>query len=297
MEGTLRSMTGFGAAQGVLSERYEASVHLASVNARFFELAVRTQPRLDATELEQAMRAVIGERVVRGRVQAMLRLQPLASAATGISFRWDVAEALAAELARRPAGIDLAPLSLRDLLALPGFAEGLGEVALSDGEREALLALVGRARDELAESREREAAALLPQIDEEVAALDAFAAWLAGVNAEVTRALLGRLRDRVSELLGGVVPAEDRLLVEAAVAAERANVSEEVQRLRSHLGQVRTLLEEGVAVGKKLDFLAQELLREVNTAASKCREAGMGEQVVTAKAAVEKLREQFANLE
>ena len=90
---------------------------------------------------------------------------------------------------------------------------------------------------------------------------------------------------------------QDRVLQEAAVAADRADVAEEVQRLAAHLAHLRSLLAAGGTAGKKLDFLFQELLREVNTAASKCREVGMGERVVSAKAALEKLREQCANLE
>jgi uncharacterized protein (TIGR00255 family) len=98
-------------------------------------------------------------------------------------------------------------------------------------------------------------------------------------------------------MLAGTEVSQDRVLQEAAIAAERADVAEEVQRLAAHLTHLRALLAEGGAVGKKLDFLLQEVLREVNTAASKCREVGMGERVVGAKAALEKLREQCANLE
>ena len=297
MAGTLLSMTGFGTAHGALSERFEAVVRLAAVNGRFLELAVRTQPRLDTIELEPMLRGVLGEAITRGRVQVNLQLQPLVAGGSGLSFRWEVAAALLAELERRPAGLDLAPLSLRDLMAVPGFTEGGGELVLRDDERDALKALVASARDELVAARAREAAALRSQIDGETAVIVAFTEWLATVNREVAGALLGRLKERLVELLGGVAPPEERLLVEAALAADRADVSEEIERLRAHLAHLRRLLDAGGPVGKKLDFLVQELLREVNTAGSKCREAGMGERVVEAKAAIEKLREQFANLE
>jgi uncharacterized protein (TIGR00255 family) len=295
--GRLYSMTGFGAAQGTLSERLAAAVRLTSINARFLELSVRSQPRIDTMELEPALRAALGKAIGRGRVAVGLQFQATAMQGTGVALRWEVAESLLAELERRPAGLELAPLSLRDLLAVPGFVEGGGELVLGEDERDALLALVESARDDLAASRAREAAALLPQIESEIALLAAFCDWLATVNREVAAAVLVRLRARLAELLGGVTPPDERLLVEAALVADRADVSEEIERLRAHLAELRRLLDAGGVVGKKLDFLVQELLREVNTAGSKCREAGMGDRIVEAKAAIEKLREQFANLE
>jgi uncharacterized protein (TIGR00255 family) len=295
MSGTLRSMTGFGEARGELSGRWTAQVRLASVNARFLEVVVRTTPRLDTTELEPAARSVLAERIVRGRVVVTLELQPRPGAA-GPTFRWEAAQALVASLAERPSGVELAPLQLRDLLALPGFVEG-GETALDEGERTRLLELLAAARDVLAAAREREAAALRPQLDGEAARLAEFAGWLRATGAGLREGLLKRMRERLATLLEGRAVAEERLLQEAALLADRADTAEEVERLDAHLAHLRRLLTDGGAVGKKLDFLLQELLREVNTAASKCREAGMGERVVEAKAALERLREQAANLE
>ncbi|TAM54398.1 MAG: DUF1732 domain-containing protein [Acidobacteria bacterium] len=297
MAGTLRSMTGFGQAGGELSERLRAEVRLTSVNSRFLEVALRTHPRLDSAELETALRSVLAAGVARGRVQVTMDFAVLGRAATGLVLHWEVAEALLAALAQRPAGIELAPLELRDLLALPGFAEGGGELALTADEQQALLALVGDARDGLVAAREREAAALLPQVAGELDLLTSFRGWLAEVNDQVRTSLMARLSDRLAALLDGAEVNQDRLLQEAAIAADRADVAEEVQRLAAHLDHFSRLLAQGGPVGKKIDFLLQELLREVNTAGSKCREAGMGERVVEAKAALEKLREQCANLE
>ncbi len=297
MAGTLRSMTGFGQAGGELSERLRAEVRLTSVNSRFLEVALRTHPRIDTAELEAALRPVLAAGVARGRVQVTVDLALVARAEAGLVLHWEVAESLLAALAQRPAGIELAPLELRDLLALPGFAEGGGELGLTPEEQQALLALVGQARDGLVAVREREAAALLPQVAGEIALLTSFRGWLAEVNDQVRTSLMARLKERLASLLDGTEVSQDRLLQEAAVAADRADVAEEVQRLAAHLDHFERLLAQGGPVGKKIDFLLQELLREVNTAGSKCREAGMGERVVEAKAALEKLREQCANLE
>ncbi len=292
----LRSMTGYGAATGAISDRIEAGVRLASVNARFLETAVRLWPRIEVDDLETSVRRVLSESVERGRVQVTIELKVRPGAGAALELRWEVAEALLAALARKPAGLDLAPLSLRDLLALPGFSEG-GALALADDERAALLALLAQARDALVAEREREAAALLPSLRAAAAELAAFREWLAATNAEIGAALLARLRERLARLVEGTAVPEERLAVEAGILADRADVSEEAERLSAHLDHLDRLLSGGGAVGKKLDFLLQELLREVNTSASKCRDAGMGERVVAAKSALEKLREQAANLE
>lgn len=294
---TLRSMTGFGSAEGPLSDRLLAHIRLTSLNARYLELTIRTQPRLEIGELEPVLRGVLSTAIARGRVQVNLELQPTGARAVALSFRPEAAAALLGALATLPAELRLAPVALRDLLSLPGFVEGGGDLALDDEERGRLLALVAAARDRLVLDREKEAAALLPQIEAEVGTLADFRAWLDSVNGQIQAALLVRLRERLAKLLDGAAVDEQRLLQEAALLADRADVSEEVQRLAAHLDHLRRLLAEGGPVGKKIDFLLQELLREVNTSASKCRDAGMGERVVAAKAALEKLREQCANLE
>ncbi len=297
MSARLRSMTGFGSASGELSPRLAGHVRLTSVNGRFLELSLRSQPRLELSELEGAVRAVLADGLARGRVQVLIELQATGGSSASFRFNWEVASALARELAQRPAGLELAPLALRDLLGLPGFAEGMAEPALGDAERARLLVLLGQARDALIEDRAKEAAALLPQIEGEIAVIASFAAWLRETNGQLQPLLLARLRQRLATLLEGSAVPEERLLAEAAVLAERSDVAEEVERLEAHLAHLRGLLAGGGAVGKKLDFLLQEMLREVNTSASKCREAGMGERVVGAKAALENLREQLANLE
>ncbi len=296
MSRALQSMTGFGQAAGDVSERLSAEVRLASVNARFLEVTLRVFPRIEATELEAAVRTVLAQGVTRGKVIVTMDLTWRSRQAAALQLNWDVAALLQAELERRPAGLELAPLTLRDLLSLPGFVEGGRELSLEEAEQEALLGIVAKAREALVQRRESEAEALMPQVRALLGELEAFHRWLETVNASVGEALLARLSERIRNAVGELVP-EDRLIQEAAVLADRADVSEEVQRLGAHLAHLRSLLDGGGAVGKKLDFLLQELLREVNTSGSKCRETGMGERVVAAKAALEKLREQCANLE
>jgi uncharacterized protein (TIGR00255 family) len=297
MGGVLASMTGFGHATGLLSDRFNADVRLTTLNSRFLEVVLRVFPRMETAELEVTVRSVITEQMARGKVVVTVELRPSTErAAPGLRLSWDVAQALLDELGRRPAGLELAPLALRDLLALPGFVEGGQELRLEEDEVAALLRLIGAARSGAVERRREEAAALLAQILAELGELEEFTAWLKEVNGRLRELLTARVRERLTAAVGGLI-GDERIVAEAALLADRADVSEEVERLTAHLAHFRGLLAAGGAVGKKIDFLLQELLREVNTAGSKCREAGMGERVVGAKAALEKIREQCANLE
>jgi uncharacterized protein (TIGR00255 family) len=297
MAGVLASMTGFGHAAGPLSDRFNADVRLTTLNSRFLEVVLRVFPRMETAELETTVRSVMTEQMSRGKVVVTVELRPSAERSTpGLRLSWEVAQSLLDELARRPAGLDLAPLALRDLLALPGFVEGGQELRLGEDETAALLALIAAARSGAVERRREEAAALLAQILAEIGELEEFNVWLKEVNGRLRELLTARVRERLTAAVGGLI-GDERIVAEAAVLADRADVSEEVERLGAHLAHFRGLLAGGGAVGKKIDFLLQELLREVNTAGSKCREAGMGERVVGAKAALEKIREQCANLE
>jgi len=290
----LASMTGIAELQGELSPRVGVRVKVWSVNARGLEPVVRILPKGDYPELELALRKVVGDKVARGRVNVVCQLT-FASAESYFQLNWDVASALAAQLAAKPSELPLASLTFADLVSLPGFLEP-SVAQLTEEERQKLINIVQRALEELHQSRTQEASYLGPWILQELEQLDRFVAFLAQEGAALRQVLLERLRQRMAELLGEGVD-EARLLQEAAFAAEKADVAEEKNRLAAHLAHFRKLLAEGGAVGRKLDFLVQEMLREVNTAGSKLREAGVGERVVEAKAALERLREQIANLE
>jgi uncharacterized protein (TIGR00255 family) len=297
MAHTLQSMTGFGHAAGELSPRLAAEFRLTSLNSRFLEVVLRVYPRMETTELEAPVRSVLASRLARGKVTVTADLAWRArEGSAALKLNWEVASLLLQELAHRPAQLELAPLTLRDLAALPGFLETGREMRLDETEQEAFLGLVASASEALVRRRQEEAAALLPQIEREIGELREFHCWLGEVNLGVKDALLNRLRERVRAAVGDLLP-PDRLLQEAALLADRSDVSEEVERLGAHLAHLEDLLAKAGPVGKKVDFLLQELLREVNTAGSKCREAGMGERVVAAKASLERLREQCANLE
>lgn len=293
MMGKLYSMTGLGEAAGTVSDRLSARVRVWSVNSKGLEVSVRILPRGDYPELELACRREVSARASRGRVSLVLELKRTDWQEV-LRFNWQVAEALAQQLAAKPSVLPLAPVHLGELLSIPGFVE-TGDEALTPQEQEGLLGLVNTALGELAAARAREAQLLLPFLQKELEVVEEFAAYLAREGEGLRQALYQRLSQRLASLVAEGVE-EQRLLQEAAFLAERADVAEEQSRLSAHVAHFRRLLQEGGAVGRKLDFLVQEMLREINTAGSKLREVDVGEKLVDAKAAVERLREQCANL-
>ncbi len=291
-------MTGYGRARGRLSDRFEASVVVRSVNHRFLDLQVRLNLREDAPEVEAAVREVVAGSVARGRVSIQVNLEKLSPAPGRVLVDRAAVESVLTQLEGVTGGAG-APVEVRDVLALPGIVTvASGETVLDDDELERLRAVVGEAADGFAAMRRDEGGRLRAALEVEVAAIREFVDWFEPQMDELRRRLVERYAERIRELLpNGVEVEPGRLVQEAAVAADRADVAEEVVRLRSHLVDVTKRLDGGGAVGRQLDFMCQELLRELNTLGSKCREVGVADRLVDAKAAVERLREQVQNLE
>jgi uncharacterized protein (TIGR00255 family) len=290
-------MTGFGRARGPAGPERTAEIVVRSVNSRHLDLTVKT--RESDLALEPALRRVFGRHVHRGKVEVALRLKRTAGAQ-------DVAvdEALLEGLLSRLQGlsgrypIDPA-LSVRDLLAVPQLLtfENGGE-EFSAEETAALEALAEEAARSLVAMRETEGAGIAAEIAPRIAALREKAAGLEARREEIGRNLAATLRERVRLLLPEVALDPGRLEQEAALAADRSDVAEELQRLRGHLDQFDALLAAAPeAVGKTLDFLSQEILRELNTLASKSRDLLSTREILEMKAQTEKIREQVQNVE
>jgi uncharacterized protein (TIGR00255 family) len=296
----LASMTGFGRARGTLSTRFAASVVIRSVNHRYLDVQVRTNLREETPELEAAVRSVASEAVDRGRVTVQLTLERTEPAATLVMVDGRAVTSALAQL-RRIEEEQGGPqtVELRDVLSLPGLVTVTGaETPLEAEEIEALEALVKDAARQLVAMRLEEGERLRGQLDGELEQLSAFLDALEPELGDVRERLLLRLRERIERLIGSEMAADpERLVQEAALLADRADVSEEVVRLRAHLAAFSDRLSKGGSVGRTLDFLCQEIHRELNTLGSKCREVGLAERVVEAKTATERLREQVQNLE
>ncbi len=289
----IRSMTGFGAGHGA-SGGEELDVEVRSVNHKFCEVKVRAPRELGALELD-AVKAV-KERLARGGVEVAIR-RP--GAAGGLAPRVDVAlaQSYARAFAEIAARTGLGGPTLSDLVGAEGVVR-LEERAVDvEAAREALRVALAKALDALAAMRSREGEAL----DRDLSGRLAHVEELVGRVAELVPAALAahqaRLTERVQELARGVTLDPARLAQEIAILADRTDVTEEITRLRSHVGQVRALLRSGEPAGRKLDFLVQEMHREVNTIGSKSQSGEIAAAVVEMKAEIERMREQVQNVE
>lgn len=292
----LRSMTGFGAASGE-SGRYRIGVTARSVNHRNLDLSIRLPPSL--REVESEIRGILQSRVSRGHVDITVEVESVHTPASGLR----VDRALLAELmeiSRSLVGGDeaLAPLGVGDLLRVPGVLEVRSrkeEWAAED--RKLLLSVVEEALVQLVEARETEGAALLELLNRGLGDLAGLADQLTEGRAEAIAELETNLRKRVAQLLEGVPLDEARLAQEVAHLVDRSDVTEEIGRLLAHLDHAGEVLAGDGPVGKRLDFLMQEVQRELNTLGAKCRDMAMSRVVVDGKSVCEQVREQVQNVE
>jgi uncharacterized protein (TIGR00255 family) len=296
----LMSMTGFGRARGEISSRFGASIVIRSVNHRYLDIQIRTNLREEVPEIDAIVRSAITEKFQRGRVTAQLNFERIGSSAVDVVVNVEAVRRVADQLAclELPEAV-AGPVQLGDVLSVPGLVMvSSPETILDDHEKAALRLVADEAAGATVEMRRCEGERLGNQVKEELAEIARFADWFEPQMLDFRQRTLERTRGRITDLVGSSVAVdEDRLVQEAAVLADRADVAEEVVRLRAHLDAFDERLKGGGVVGRTLDFLCQEIHRELNTLGSKCREAAVAERLVDAKAATERVREQVQNME
>lgn len=288
------SMTGFGhatAGEGGI----EASVEVRSVNGRYVEVMVRSPRELNAYEVEVQNRA--RSILERGKISVSIQIQAHEEQA-GLKVNEPLARAYAEVLdrLRLVAGIN-EPIEIDHLLQLKDVLVPTDRSDLASEAWPICSRALDRALDECRAMRRREGAALADDISERLKVIEAeLSAIEKDAPRRVTRAR-DVLRLRLAELLNGEAAIDnDRLEMEVALLADRLDISEECVRLRSHLDQFRDALREEGHVGRRLNFLSQEVNREVNTIASKANDAAISHRAVTMKEELEKIREQIQNL-
>lgn len=297
----IRSMTGFGAASG----EFDGSrfvVEIRAVNGKFYKSTLRLPDELLA--LEGEIDQLVSKRLGRGSVTIAVRFTPAPGALAATIDRAALAAYLAQLDAAIPAGLrDRCTIDASALLPLPGV---IAQAAGSDDRmlgiaREAISRLVGEACDRLVEMRRREGAGLAVQLRELGGELGERLERIAARSPEVIVGYRERLRSRIDTLLAesGTALRDEDLLREVAIYADRSDIAEEVIRLRGHLGQLEQVLtpSDGRPAGRVLDFLAQEMLREANTIASKSSDAEITREVVEIKGLIERIKEQAQNVE
>jgi uncharacterized protein (TIGR00255 family) len=296
----MRSMTGFGQATGG-DERHQVTVTARSVNHRFLEIRLRLPDEARASE--PAVQDLFAEELSRGRVEAAVEVRRLGEREVAVEVdRQVVRSAHAAFEELVGGGLVARPLTAGDLLRLPeAVTVRVAPDRWEDRDHALLLAVARQARDQLVAGREAEGArlgsALGDRLDELAAAVAELAALAPEARREAAAALAARVDDLLARNGAGTRLDPGRLEQEVALLAERGDVREELDRLAAHLDHFRELLAAPGAVGKRLDFLTQEVLRELNTLGAKSRHVGLTRRVLDGKVLVEQLREQVQNVE
>jgi len=294
------SMTGFARVAGRVSDTLGFSLSLKSVNHRFLDLHMRLPNGSEGVEMN--LRRILKEKLRRGHVEVTLNLERSQKAEAGYDHALVAAYIEAFRAAAAEHGLKAEP-DLNAVFRLPGVL--LAESRNSDEELKGIEEAVLRETDPLVAAlqamRAQEGAVLADELRAGMQRLRALVDEAATLREKVQQAYFERLNQRMKTMLEGGFD-QERILQEAALIAERSDVEEEVTRLRTHIDHFTGLLDQGGEVGKKLDFLLQEMNREANTLLSKTSGvAGNGTRITEAglgmKSEIEKAREQVQNLE
>jgi uncharacterized protein (TIGR00255 family) len=300
----MKSMTGFGRAAGTLADGTEATVVVRGVNHRFLDVAVKL--RDEYASAEPAIRKAVAKVAQRGHIDVLVRTtrrpgKGPGEGAAGPATRIDMeaAERYARFWKEDSSKRGLPPdLSARDLLALPGVVrEDEPPAEVDPTFEESLASVVDEALSEFDAARAREGAALSLAFEEVLQRIEKGISLLDAARAGISERIAASLRERIAKLAAGVPLDEARLAQEVAQLADRADVTEEIDRLKTHVAEVRRLLTSPGPIGRRLDHLVQELHREVNTSGAKVREVGATRAVLDLKSELETFKEQLQNVE
>lgn len=292
----LLSMTGHGDASGQ-NERLVVTAEIRSVNNRHLKLSVRCPDAFLA--FEALVERIVRQHVTRGTVSVSLHVRRLDGHEV---HRLDVAALQGywrqLEQVSRQFGTAL-PHDLAPLLALPGIVEDGEQKTVEESDWPLFEGVIVKALGKLQEFRKLEGGAMAQELDGLCGTVGNDVDAIATRAPQVVAEYRDRLRDRINDLLGGseIQIHDGDLLREISVFADRCDITEELMRLRSHLDQFRALLKVRESTGRKLEFLCQEMFREINTVGSKANDVTVAHHVVDVKAAIEKMREIVQNVE
>ncbi len=287
------SMTGYGRAMRELDGR-QLTIELKSVNHRFLDLSFR-MPR-NLMFLEDDARKLIGARLSRGHVDVFMTYRNARSDARSVQVDRALFDAYASALSGLTDSGVQDDRSLMSIARLPDVLVVTETEEDQDALRELLKETLDAALDQLIEMRRREGAEMKKDLAFRTDRIEEMTNAVEARYPETVEEYTRRLRASIEELIGKNVD-ETRLLTEVAVMADRSAIAEETVRLHAHIAQLRECLEKAEPVGRRIDFLVQELNREVNTISSKSQDVPITQLVVGMKAEIEKLREQLQNIE
>ena len=292
----VKSMTGYGRAEETL-DGYAITVEVRSVNNRYLDCSVRI-PRLYLFA-EDAIKARVQRTISRGKVDVFVTLDSTGAEKVQVSVNKPVADGYYEALKQLAAsyGLPESDISVSLLSRFPDVL--LAEKAQDDVEQlaEDICSVLDGALSDFDSMRTREGARLEEDILSRAATIEEKVALVEERSPQTVAEYRAKLEARMNEVLSNAQLDPARILTEAAIFADKVAVDEETVRLRSHINQLREMLDMGGPIGRKLDFLIQEFNREANTIGSKCSDIDIARQVVDIKAEIEKIREQVQNIE
>ena len=295
----ITSMTGFGRASAALSPRYFGTVTTKSVNHRFLEVSVRLPEYM--WDMEAPLRALASEYFSRGKVDLSIRIQRTQQPDYTVRINTQIANSVIPQLRSIAEELGLgSSMTGSDLMRVPDLLQVEAvDAEIVDAEREALVVLVRDAFARMREVRDREGESLRNDILARVAGIRELRDQVAGHRDQVRSELLASYQQRVQEIAAaaGVAVPEERIAQEVVMMVEKGDIAEELTRLSHHLEEIDKAAASKEAAGKKLDFISQEMVREINTMGSKSRSAAIRTLVVELKTEVERIREQVQNVE
>lgn len=293
--GKLLSMTGYGSAKGSV-EGQEITVELKSVNNRYLDCSVRL-PR-NFLFAEDTVKQAVSAGVSRGKVDVFVSAQASQDSGTVVSVNEELARGYRDAVARIAETLGLeSGLNAFSLARFPDVLTVERRELDKDKAAAALSEITAKAVEEFNAMREREGERLRRDMLGKLESIEGLVSVVEERSPQTVKEYRERLEARLRDILADRSLDEQRVITEAAIFADRTAVDEETVRLRSHIAQFRTMLEEGSPIGRKMDFLVQEFNRESNTIGSKCSDASLAKVVVDLKSEIEKIREQLQNVE
>ena len=293
--GKLLSMTGYGSAKGSV-EGQEITVELKSVNNRYLDCSVRL-PR-NFLFAEDTVKQAVSAGVSRGKVDVFVSAQASQDSGTVVSVNEELARGYRDAVAHIAETLGLeSGLNAFSLARFPDVLTVERRELNKDKAAAALSEITAKAVEEFSAMREREGERLRRDMLGKLETIEGLVSVVEERSPQTVKEYRERLEARLRDILADRSLDEQRVITETAIFADRTAVDEETVRLRSHIAQFRTMLEEGSPIGRKMDFLVQEFNRESNTIGSKCSDASLAKVVVDLKSEIEKIREQLQNVE
>lgn len=291
----LKSMTGFGRMQEVINNR-EILVEIKAVNHRYYEFNSRV-PRAYGY-LDEKLKGFLNGRVSRGKVEVSVSIFNQEGADAAIEINRSIADGYVSALRSVSEELDLKDdLSLSSIMRLPDIFNVVKTAEDEEVIWQDVKTVTSKALDKFINMRETEGKKMYEDISSRLDFIENVVGKIEKRSPEVTELYREKLYSKIKEIVGDRNIDDARVLTEAAVFSEKTAVDEETVRLRSHIAQYRSLLDSDETVGRKLDFLTQELNREVNTIGSKGQDLEITKMVVDLKSEIEKIREQIQNIE